>query len=171
MTSLKMLMDADALAAVESLAREFSSSIGVGAEGYRISVPLGEFDFSVSQYERYEKYVSCSFDFEDGCSFQFETVRASIEMGELRSGAERVPIGGGDRVALKWNSRYVVGAVEFLMKNKSSLVEFPPPWFLRACEIEADFLRPRFPDIASSDLQRKLSLWSKWRDAEGRGQS
>ncbi|MCL7714448.1 hypothetical protein [Stenotrophomonas mori] len=152
-----------ALAAIEHFAHEFSRlPLRVEAGGYRISIPMGKFEISISQNERYEKYISCTLDFEDGCSFQFETIRAAICGEGVRRLGGGLPIGKGDQVTLQWNSKYAKEIIYFLTKNIDSLAGFPPSWFIGACEIERDFVGSMFPDVAEKELQRKMLIWNKW---------
>lgn len=160
MSGINLLIDARVIYHIEKFIHDFVvTDVNVTDDGLRISMGIGICKVSIYQPERFERYVTCGFNVGSECTFAAETVKEALEsLHGKRCGAEKAE----DKSTISLNSVYVESILIFMRSFFDELSDFPPPWFLLACEIERADMRSKVPGLAESEYVRKMSIWKKW---------
>jgi hypothetical protein len=143
---------------------DFSKKYGAGPpiiEEYKITIPLMNISFRFYQQERYDKLISCYFDYNEDVGFFFERILIAVNETTGRHQVDNnVVVAAGD--VLRRNDEYVHRVLEFCKSNIDILTVVRPPWFQRAVQVSDAAIRGRFPELADAYLVKAQELYNSW---------
>ena len=164
MNSLNLLISNHTRSAIDAFLRSFDlGPLIVKSNGLRASTFMKNYTLTFYQMEKYEKYVSCTFDFENECSLSAEDIILTFpSMAGTIEACGSIHEGVSDSCMQEWNDRYIQYIIKFCSLKFHELVLFPPPWFMLACINEKKMLEKIDTNIARHEFDKKESLWKKW---------